>query len=68
MQLRSVKVKEKGFDTNVQMAGALWQWVELCGLTQDEWMEEFEGDIFQFVKWMNERIKVDVIPKKTEGK
>ena len=60
MQLRSVQVKDKGFDTSVQMAAPLHQWIELCGLTTEEFMELFSGDIFRFVKWMNERIKGDV--------
>ena len=68
MQLRSVQINEEGFKTKIQIAAALDQWIELCGLTTDEWMKEFDGDVFRFIKWMNERIKVDVIPKETTDK
>jgi hypothetical protein len=51
MQLRSIRVTEKGVNLYVQ--GSLEQWLALARLTKEDFIAKYDADIFQLIKFIN---------------
>ena len=51
MQLRSIRVTEKGVNLYVQ--GSLEQWLVLAQMPKETFIDKYDADIFQLIKAIN---------------